>query len=281
MKTVFITGITGNQGGAVAKHCLKLGHKIIGLTRNTNSEKAKFWEASGVQLVAGTLNDPTSYQSVLEAIDTTFLMQSLQKKEDEIKEGKTFIKAVANCPSVHLVYSSVLGSDLNTGVPHFDSKWELEKFINNKKINATILRPASFYENHLHPQVSKSILKGKYVTPLNNDCIQQLIGVDDIGKIAAQVISHPDKYTGQVIAMATDQYNIGDIPGVFAKALNKPVKYSKLPGLLTRIFMGKDLYLMFKYMNKNNFIIVENINELREEFNIEGNFDQWVNAKFG
>jgi len=42
-KTIFVTGATGQQGGAVIKALLKRGekYKILALTRNSESERAK------------------------------------------------------------------------------------------------------------------------------------------------------------------------------------------------------------------------------------------------
>jgi uncharacterized protein YbjT (DUF2867 family) len=279
-KTIFITGITGNQGSAVAKYALNAGHGVIGLTRNANSEKAKQWKAKGVTLVEGDLSDPESYQAQLDKADAIFLVQVLQKKESEIKQGERFINAINPQNKPHLVYSSVLGADLNTGVPHFESKYELENYIHSKKLQHTILRPASFYENNLHPQVAKGIKKGKYVSPLNKDCKQQMIGTDDIGKIAAQVISDSAKYQDKTLSIATDEWQIGDVPQAFSEALNMPVNYKKLPGFITRLAMGKDLSRMFKYMNKNDFKVVENIQSVRDEFNIVGDFKSWANENF-
>jgi len=279
-KIIFITGITGNQGGAVAKYLVSTDNTIIGLTRNASSEKAKQWKAKGVTLVEGDLSDPTSYQTQLDKADAIFLVQVLQKKESEINQGEQFINAIKPENKTHLVYSSVLGADLNTGVPHFESKFELEKYIHSKNLRHTILRPASFYENNLYPQVANGIKKGKYVSPLNKDCKQQMIGTDDIGKIAAQVISNDAKYQDKTLSIATDEWQIGDVPKAFSEALNIPVKYKKLPGLITRLAMGKDLSKMFKYMNKHDFKVVENIQNIKDEFNITSDLKSWAKENF-
>ncbi len=279
-KTIFITGITGNQGSAVAKHLLNTYHAVIGLTRNANSEKAKQWKAKGVALVEGNLNTPEYFQDQLNKADAIFLVQVLQKKQSEIDQGRKFINAIKPQNKTHLIYSSVLGADLNTGVPHFESKFELEKYIHSKNLRHTILRPASFYENNLYPQVANGIKKGKYVTPLNKDCKQQMIGTDDIGKIVAQVISDSARYEDKTLSIATDEWKIGDVPKAFSEALNIPVKYKKLPGFITRLAMGKDLYIMFKYMNKNDFKVVENIQDIKDEFNITGDLKSWAQENF-
>ena len=282
-KNIFITGITGitgNQGGAVAKHLLELNNSVFGLTRNANSEKAKQWKAQGITVVEGNINNPKTFQSYIDKADSVYLVQALQPKDKEIQQGKQFIDAIKPDSNTHLVYASVLGADLNTAVPHFESKFELENYIKSKNLNYTILRPASFYENYLIPQVAKNILKGKYISPLNKMCKQQMIGIDDIGKIAATVISNKEKYNNKTISIATDEWQIDKIPQVFSKAINKPVNYKKLPGFITRLAMGKDLSKMFKYMNQNDFCVINNIQDVRDEFNISGDFKSWIDKNF-
>jgi len=279
-KHIFVTGITGNQGSATARYLLDSGHEVTGLTRDSNSEKAMHWKNQGVTIVEGDLDDPSTYQSEMNGSDAIFLIQSLQSKNKEIRQGKQFIDTVISNEIKHLVYTSVYGADLNTGIPHFDSKYEIEKHIRSSKINYTILRPASFYENYLFPRVANSIKKGKFITPLNKTCKQQMISVDVIGKIAAQVISNPEKYSGRTLSIATDEIQIGNLPQLFSEAINRPVRYKKLPGFIVRLAMGNDLHKMFKYMNENEFSMIDNIQDVRDEFNIQVDFKYWVTQNF-
>ena len=57
MKNVLITGITGNQGGAVARNLINENVKLFGLTRSTSSSKAKVLTSLGVQILEGDLDD--------------------------------------------------------------------------------------------------------------------------------------------------------------------------------------------------------------------------------
>jgi uncharacterized protein YbjT (DUF2867 family) len=279
-KHIFVTGITGNQGSAVAAHLLAGGHMVTGLTRNAGSEKARQWKDRGAAIIEGDLDDPSVYQADMAGSDALFLIQSKQSKQSEIRQAKKFIDAARSGDVKHFVYTSVLGADLNTGVPHFDSKQEIEQYLVSSGLEYTIVRPASFYENNLIPQVADGIRKGRYMTPLNRTCRQQLIGVEDIGKIVAQVISGPDRYAGRILSIATDEIEIGDLPELFSEALNRPVKFRKLPGLIVRLAMGKDLHKMFRYMNQHNFCVVDNIREVRDEFQIKGDFRAWVHKHF-
>jgi uncharacterized protein YbjT (DUF2867 family) len=243
--------------------------------------KAKEIAEMGVQIFEGDLDDVSSYKSYLENIDTVFFVQAMEQGyKNEIKQGKIFIEEVEKQGINHLVYSSVLGADLNTGVPHFDSKNVLEKYIAQNKITYTILRPASFNENFLNPEITKRIRKGKLVMPLNKNVIQQFISTDDIGKIASQVINDATNYKNKTITIATDEKRMSEVADIFSQELHKKITYQKLPGIITWLVMGKDLHKMFAYMNKNNFRAVDDIDALKNEFSGLGNLTQWVSDHF-
>ena len=281
VKNVLITGITGNQGGAVARNLGNKNVKIFGLTRSKNTSKAKELTALGVQVLEGDLDNPSSYKTYLENIDTVFFVQALEQgSKNEIKQGKMFIDELKNQGIKHLVYSSVLCANLNTEVPHFESKYELEKYIKRNEITHTILRPASFNENFLNPEITKRIKKGKLVMPLNKNVIQQFISIEDIGKIAAQVINGPEAYKNKTISIATDEKKVDEVADIFSQVLNKKITYQKLPRIITWLIMSKDLRKMFAYMNKNNFKAVKDIDALKKEFPDLGNLNLWIADQF-
>jgi len=280
-KTILITGITGNQGGAVANHLKDKNVQIFGMTRNANSEKAKALTSQGVTIIEANLDDPSSYEASLKDMDAVFCVQSFEQgKASEIRQGKQFLESVKSSGVKHLVYSSVLGADLKTGVPHFESKYELEKYIKDSDITHTILRPASFNENYLNPEITKRLQKGKLVMPLHKTVIQQLISTDDIGKVAAKVITQPENYKNKTLSLATDQKHMTEVAQLFGEVMNRDIKYQKLPGFITRLLMGKDLHKMFQYMNKNNFVVVKDIAAIKEEFGLDGNLKKWITDNF-
>ena len=58
-----LMGITGNVGGATARHLLKQGKQVRALVRNR--EKAAKWADQGVELVEGDWNDATAIAAAL------------------------------------------------------------------------------------------------------------------------------------------------------------------------------------------------------------------------
>src|SRR5260370_17501561 len=69
----------------------------------------------------------------------------------------------------HFVYSSVGGAERNTGITHWESKWEIEQYIRELGLPATILRPVTFMETYHVLDVEIGILKGKLVDPVPPD----------------------------------------------------------------------------------------------------------------
>ena len=124
--------------------------------------------------------------------------------------------------------------------------------------------------------VLKKLLKGTLVTPLKKEVVQQLISTEDIGKIASQIIRKLSQYKNKTISIATDEKSISEQLASFSQVLDMPVSYQKLPGILTFLFMGKDLYKMFRYMNLNGFVGVDSIDSIKDEFEGLEDMDQWI-----
>ncbi len=279
-KTILVTGGTGNQGGAVLRALLQQGAKVHALCRSTQSEAAKAIAELGATLLQGDLDDPESYQAHLQNIDGIFSVQAFNKNtRQEISQGCALIDAAKEAGVPHFVYASVAGADQNTGIPHFESKWEIEQHLKKSGVNHTILRPTSFYENLLNPQVKNNIHKGKLIMPLNKETTQQHISMHDIGLIGAAVLNDPQHFAYQTLTLASDQMSMQELNELFAEVLNQKMKYQKLPGLITRLAMGKDLHKMFKWMDHNEFTFAD-VEKLRNTFGEMTNMKTWIQQNF-
>lgn len=280
-KTIFVTGATGNQGGAVLRHLLNKGFHVKALIRNPDSTRAKLIVQENVEIINGDLNDPASYSNHLQNTDAAFCnLQFTEGVDKEIRQGINFATISREQGVKHLIYSSVVGCDLNTGIPHWESKLKIENHIKSTGINFTILRPSSLFENLLLPQVKSRILKGKLVLPTKADKVQQFIGADDMGMISTTILSDPSKYTGRTINLASEQMDGKQLAHLFSGILNKEIKFQQLPGFITRLVMGKGLARMFSWINNNDAVFVKDIQELKKEFPGMGSIKKWVEINF-
>ena len=147
---------------------------------------------------------------------------------------------------------------------HWDSKWEIEKYIRELGLPATVLRPAAFMENYYIDQVEIGILKGKLMDPIRADKPYQTIATDDIGAFAALAFERPKDFIGLELEIAGSELTNPQAAEVFSRVLGKPVRFKKLPMLAVRLFLGKEFYQMFRWFNEAGF--QADIPELRRRY---------------
>lgn len=278
-KKIFVTGATGNQGGAVVRNLLGKGFYVKALVRNPVT--AKLRPHDSLEIIKGDLDDPTSYRFHLKDVSGVFCNLVFKYGIDkEIKQGIELVNASKENNIKHFVYSSVIGCDLNTGIPHWESKFKIEDHLKASGIGYTILRPASLYENMLIPQVKSRILKGKLVLPTQKNTVQQFISSEDIGKIVTTIFSDLEKYRGRTITLAAEQLNGEQLASTFSKAMGREIKFQQLPMFITRLVMGRDLTKMFRWINNNDACFVKDIQGLQNEFPGMLSLEEWIRMNF-
>jgi len=280
-KTIFVTGVTGHQGGAVARSLINAGFKVKGLTRNASSLAAQILKKLHIEIVQGDLNDPDTFRNHIRGAYGIFTVLSYDNGvTKEIRQGVDMANLARQYEIKHFLYSSVIGADLNTGIPHWESKFKIENHIKQINIPYTIIRPVSLFENFLIPQVKSRIIKGKLPSPVNKDVTQQFISSRDIGEITAAIFMDPGKYWGKTVTIAAEQMDMKQVAVTFSEALGKEIKYQKLPMLITRLVMGKDLFKMFKWVNENDAVFLKDLDAFRKEYpNLTG-LKEWIPPNF-
>ena len=280
-KTIFVTGGTGNQGGAVARNLIEQGFTVKVLTRNPNSIKSENLKTMNIEVVKGDLNNADTYREYLKNVYGIFSVQTFENGvEKEINQGITLATLAKEFGIKHFLYSSVFGADLNTGVAHMESKFKIENHIKQIGLPFTIIRPTSLFENFLIPQVKKGILKGKLVQAIHRNTVLQYIAAEDIGKAAAKIFQESEMYLGKTIPLATEQLSTQEVADKFSEVLNKKIEYKKLPMLVTRLFLGKNLYKMFKWMTEISSFQKEVVDLTKKEFPNPISLKTWIERNF-
>jgi uncharacterized protein YbjT (DUF2867 family) len=254
-KTVLVTGATGRQGGAVIRKMLPGGWKLRALTRNPGSQAARDLKQRGIEIVQGDLDDPASLERAVRGTHGVYSVQDYWTigARREVQQGKNLADAAKKAGVRHFVYSSVGGAERNTGIAHWETKWEIEKHIRQLGLPATILRPSAFMENYYIDQVEIGILKGKLMDPIRHDKPYQTIATDDIGAFVALAFDRPDQLLGKELEIAGSELTNPQAAEVFSRVLGKPVRFQKLPMLMVRLVLGREFYQMFDWFNKAGF----------------------------
>src|SRR6202789_2679411 len=87
-RTILITGVTGNQGGAVAQALQGAGFHLRGMTRKPDSERAAALARLGVDIVKGDLDDETTLRSALAGVWGVFGVQNAAEAGVEREEAQ-------------------------------------------------------------------------------------------------------------------------------------------------------------------------------------------------
>ena len=254
-RTVLVTGATGRQGGAVVRHMLPKGWKLRALTRNPDGHAAKALARQGVEVVQGDLEDAASVARAAQGVYGIYSVQDFWAvgAKREVQQGKNVADAAKKTGVKHFVYSSVGGAERNTGIPHWESKWEIEKYVRSLGLPATVIRPAAFMETYYIDQVEIGILKGKLADPIRADKPYQTIATDDIGAFVALAFERPTEFIGKELEVAGSELTNPEAAKVFSRVLGKPVKFQRLPLPLVRLILGKEFYRMFRWFNEAGF----------------------------
>jgi uncharacterized protein YbjT (DUF2867 family) len=251
--TVVVTGSTGKQGGAVARGLLERGHKVRAVTRDPNSSQARLLANVGASLVTASLEDTAAIIKALEGATSIFAMTTpFGGTEAEIRQGVASADA-AKAAGVHLVFTSVGSANRQTGVPHFDSKYEVEKHIAKVNVRATILAPVAFMENLNFTK--EQLAKGIYASALPPTRALAQVAVPDIGAVAVRVLEDSARFTGKRFDLAGDELTGNDAMSILSRVTGRNFTYYQVPLDVVRQRMGEDAVKMYEWFDRVGFAV--------------------------
>jgi len=247
--TILITGVTGHQGGAVARALQASGFRLRGLTRKPESERAMALARQGVEVVKGDLDDDSTLRRALAGAWGVFAVQNTWEAgvEGEEAQGKRLATLARETGVEHYVYSSVGSAHKRTGVPHFENKWRIEETVRVLGFPShVILRPVYFMENLLAPF---SLQGDTLAAALRPDTKLQMIAVDDIGWFGARAFTDSTVLNGREIDIAGDVRTMTEAAAILATALHRPITFAQTPIEQVRQF-SEDTAVMLEWFDR-------------------------------
>ena len=241
---ILVTGATGNQGGAVVDALLNARTWAVrALTRTPDSPAARALAERGAAIVRGDLDDVESIKSALVGAYGVFSVQNSRTagRVGEVRQGKNVIDAAVAAGVEHLIYSSVGGVERVRGIPHFDTKWEIEQHLRGTGMTWTILRPTTFAS--VFTMRGASVGLSMMATALGPTKTLQMIAVPDIGAFARLALERPEQFAGQAIEIAGDELTVAQIAHTLRSA-GRRIRHTRLPKSLLKL-MGPEARMLF------------------------------------
>ena len=243
-RLIVVCGATGSQGGAVTRSLLDRGFRVRGPTRNPQKPEAQGVAEQGAEVVQGDMEDRSDMDRVLDGAYGIFSVQNFWETgyDGEVQQGKTVADAAKAAGVEHFVYSTVGSAHRQTGIPHFESKWEVEEHVRQIGLPYTILRPVFFMQNW--EWMREHVLGGTLAQPLDPDKPFQQVAVEDVGAFAAIAFEHPDEWIGREVDLAGDEQTMPEIAETFAKVAGKEISYYQVPWDQFEEQMGEEAAVM-------------------------------------
>lgn len=278
--SILVIGGTGRQGGAVARELLVRGHAVSALVRDRDADEARTLERAGARLVTGDLDDEDSLSAAVRDVYGVFSVQTFRGPggvEGELRQGTAVATAAARAGVSHFVYSSVGGAERSTGVPHFESKRQVEHHIDVLGLPATVLRPVMFHDVLLDipPRpVGGAHVLGLWLRP---ETSVQMIATSDIGAFAADAFEAPQEWTGRKVEIASDELTGPEIAAAFEAVSGVPTRFESLPIEPLRA-KREDLARMFDWFERDGY--QADLPELRRRRPDLVTFEAWLRTRW-
>jgi uncharacterized protein YbjT (DUF2867 family) len=223
---------------------------VRALARRTDSDAARALTELGADLVVADLDDPESLRAAFTGVDGVFAMTTPGydlRIDLEVRHGHAIVDAAAAARVPHVVYSSVGGAERHTGIPHFDSKRDIEEYLVAQGLSTTFVRPVFFMDNFAQfatPTMEDGTLLVRL--PLPPGIPLQMITAEDVGAVAAAAALDPDRVPGGSIEIAGDELTGEQIAEAYQHRYDVPVRYEPLP--IEVLGGDADQRAMFKWL---------------------------------
>ena len=225
-----VTGITGNVGGATAKHLLAHGKKVRALVRNR--EKASNWASQGVELVDGDWNNSAAIERALKGVEGAFVMlPSVWAPSPDYKEAKSvianYVEALTKAAPPRVVALSSMGANRTSGLGMITALSLLEQGFRDLKSPTAFVRAGGFFENFLFGlQVAQSGTLPVYYNPTNRK--STMVATNDIGMEVATLLTG-SAWSGQRVVELGSMVAADEVAAQLGEVLHRDVKAFAVP----------------------------------------------------
>lgn len=251
-KHVLIFGATGHIGSAATRELLKRGWQVRAVTRNPQSEKAQALAALGAQVVQANMDDRASLEAAFDGMTRVFSVQNwvISGVEGEIRQGKHVADAAKGAGVTHLVFGSAGVGQPDTGVPHFDCKIVVERYMRDELgLPVTVVRPGPFMELMTDKAFFPPLAAwGVMPKILGWDTPLPWTAVADIGVAIANVFENPDQWIGRDINLLSDVASMSECRQAFKTVTGKKPFGIGLPVALFNKMAGPEMVEMWRWL---------------------------------
>jgi uncharacterized protein YbjT (DUF2867 family) len=250
-RVVAVTGATGRQGGAVARHLLSAGWRVRAVTRKPGGSAARALATAGADVVGADMMDSSDLIRAFRGAYGVYSVQNFMPggTEAEIRQGRNVADAAKATGVQHVVYGSAGPAAADTGIASWNSKLTVQAHLRAQGLPLTVLRPMAFMElmtdKDFFPPVSTWSLMPQL---MGQDRPLGWICVDDLGAIAAAAFADPGRFVGVELPLVADVQSIAQCRQIWQDVYGRQPRRFPMPVWMFRRFVGNDLITMWRWL---------------------------------
>lgn len=216
MKSVFVTGSTGNVGVEVVKQLLAREASVKASVLAGRDEVV----VGGAVPVEFDFATPATFGPALDGVDRVFLMRPPHMADS--KAFRPFIEAMEKAGITQVVFLSVQGAGQNIFVPHHG----IEVLLKKSSLAWTFLRPSFFMQNLTTTHLADIRDRSEIYVPAGNGRTN-FIDVADIGEAAAVCLTTPGHEKTAYELTGSEALTYSQVADILSAACDRPITYPK------------------------------------------------------
>lgn len=238
---VLVVGATGALGRPTVKLLRERGVTVRALNRHP--EQAADLAALGAEVVAGDLTDAASLRHActgatrLLAAAHAILGRGRWRSEAVDDAGhRALIEAARTAGVRRFVYTSAMGVSADHPVDFFRTKHRIEQAVLASGLDAVVLRPTAFMEQHVHLFNGKAVLdKGKASLIGPGTKQRNFVCAADVARFAVRALLEDPPPFRTLDIGGPDHLSNAEVAALYAREAGVPPRASHLPAAVARV----------------------------------------------
>jgi uncharacterized protein YbjT (DUF2867 family) len=215
-QTILVTGATGQVGGALLR---SLGGRPVRVLARSPVE------ADGVEVVAGSFDDPASLRVALDGIEVLFLAG--RDNPAQVSQHERVLAVAASMGVKHVVKLSALGARADSPVALMRWHAAVEERLRGSAFAWTFLRPHLYMQNLLR-FAGDVASAGRIAAPMGARRFP-LVDTRDVGAAAAAILLDPSAHAGATYTLTGPvALSYLDVAAALGELVGRPVAYEPL-----------------------------------------------------
>lgn len=227
---ILVTGATGTTGRAVLRHLAAAGLPTRALVHNP----AKLGDLpEGVEGVVGSFESPP--QGAFDGVDAVFLVSPVS--DQQVAQENSLVDALAAAGRAHIVKLVAAGIEQRPAPVRFNANHhEILDHIATTGLPLTVLAPNSFMDNVLFS--AETIRTQGAIYNSAGEGAVSFIAADDIGSVAAHVLSDPAPHAGATYTLTgPEALTYAQVATLVSAATGREVRHVSLEPDQARVGM--------------------------------------------